>query len=126
MRDVLLRRVSDFQGFGFHLQYNKVYYLVQRVEAGSPAENGGLRPNDVILSINQQSTTGMIHERFVEIVNGNTNVTFLVQSLEDYLRANPQRVRTQPTIPTVTAAPPIEPEKPKSSLSKALGKLTNR
>ncbi len=126
LRNVHLHRVEDFQGFGFHLQYNKSYYLVQRTEPDSPAENGGLRTNDVILSINQQNTSAMPHVTFVDIVNGSTDVYFLVQTLEDYLRANPQRVRTQPTAGATVASSSNEPDKPKSGISKALGKLTNR
>ena len=126
MREIRLHRVSDFQGFGFHLQYNKQYYLVQRIEAGSPAENAGLLGNDVILSINDQNTSSMAHVKFVDIVNSSTDVTFHVQNLDEYLRANPQRARTQPSATAVAAATSNESEKPKSGISKALGKLTNR
>jgi hypothetical protein len=68
----------------------------------------------------------MPHVTFVDIVNGSTDVYFLVQTLEDYLRANPQRVRTQPAAGATVASSSNEPDKPKSGISKALGKLTNR
>ena len=129
-RVVHLTRMENFQGFGFHLQYNKVYYLVQRIEPDSPAEHGGLHPNDVILSINQQNTDGLAHGSFVQIVSNSTSVTLVVQPHVEYLRTHPPRPRNQPVASAVSAATNMstveEPVKPRNSASKILNKLTNR
>lgn len=129
-REIHLTRIENFQGFGFHLQYNKVYYLVQRIEANSPAEVGGLYANDVILSINQQKTDGMAHGTFVQIVNSNSSVTLLVQPVEEYLRAHPPRARNQPVASAIAATANMnsleEPEKQRNPASKILNKITNR
>ncbi len=125
-RDVRLHRVPDFQGFGFHLQYNQSYYLVQRVEVGSPAERAGLRAQDVILSINQQTTANMSHSAFVEIVNASSTVDFRVQAFDDYIRDHPKPVRNQQAASQVAASMNNDSDRRKNGLSKALGKLGSR
>jgi len=103
-----------------------MYYLVQRIEPDSPAERAGLRPNDVILSINQQDTLTMPHGIFVETVNANADVHLLVQVVEEYLRANPLPQRNQQATTALTAAVNNDGDKRKTGLSKALSKLTSR
>lgn len=97
LRRIHLKRASNFNGYGFHLQYNKVYYLVHRVENGSPSETGNLRPNDVIHSINDKLTEKMPHPDFVQIVNSSAELDFVVQNLDDFLRAYPQAARPAPS-----------------------------
>ncbi|UJR32032.1 hypothetical protein I4U23_019500 [Adineta vaga] len=126
IREVTLHRLPDFQGFGFHLQYNKIYYLVHRVEEGSPADKADLQANDVILKINQQTTDGMAHGAFVQIVNASTDVTFVIQHLDEYLRSNPVPPRNPNVASAVTAAITEESDKHKSGISKALGKISSR
>jgi hypothetical protein len=123
---VHLHRIPNFQGFGFHLQYNKIYYLVHRVEHGSPAEVAGLHTNDVILAINHQLTDTMPHALFVQIVNASTDVSFIVQHIDEYLRMNPPPVRNQQAASAVSAAINNDNDGHKSGLSKALTKLTSR
>ena len=125
---VHLTRASDFQGFGFHLQYNKSYYLVQSVEDGSPADKAGLHASDVILSINHEKTDNMPHATFVQIVNQSATIDFDVQTIAEYLRTNAPQSRNPPATSS-TAPPPTtqqDDDKNKSGLSKALGKLTSR
>ncbi len=127
LREIHLHRLSDFQGFGFHLQYNRSYYLVQRVEVGSPAERSGLHANDVIHSVNGQKTAHMSHDEFVGIVNASSDVKFLVQSFDEYKRTNPLPIRN-PQATTTAAAPPInnDNDKRKNGVSKVLSKITSR
>jgi C-terminal processing protease CtpA/Prc len=108
------------------LQYNKTYYLVQSVEADSPAQQGDLHANDVIHSINHQTTTNMPHGVFVETVNANSDIDLTVQTLNAFLRANPPPVRNQQMAAAVAAAINNETDKRKGGVSKALGKLTSR
>ncbi|CAF1027940.1 unnamed protein product [Adineta steineri] len=127
LHEIHLHRSPDFQGFGFHLQFNKLYYLVHRVEEGSPADVGGLRGNDVILKINDQTTDKMTHAVFVQIVNASTEVVFIVQHIDAYIRSNPVPPRNPEVASAVSTAITEENEKRKSGgLSKALNKLASR
>ncbi|UJR14710.1 hypothetical protein I4U23_001703 [Adineta vaga] len=125
LREVNIHRSPDFQGFGFHLQYNKVYYIIQRIESGSPAERSGLKENDVIREINHQSTDRMSHNSLVEVINENTHIKFLVQPFDDYFRSNPHvplRPDTRQPVPTVKN----DGDKRPTMLTKALTKLKSR
>ena len=126
IREVALQRRPDFQGFGFHLQYNKLYYLVHRVEESSPADTAGLQTNDVILKINKQTTDGMPHSTFVQIVSASSDVTLSVQHLDEYLQEHPVPPRNPHVASAVTAAITEDADKRKNGISKALSKIGTR
>ncbi|CAF0880982.1 unnamed protein product [Adineta ricciae] len=126
IREVALQRKPDFQGFGFHLQYNKLYYLVHRVEENSPADTAGLQTNDVILKINQQTTDGMAHSTFVQIVSASSDVTLSVQHLDEYLQGHPVPPRNPHVASAVSAAITEDTDKRKNGISKALSKIGTR
>ncbi|CAF1049546.1 unnamed protein product [Adineta ricciae] len=127
LREVHMQRVPDFQGFGFHLQYNKVYYIIQRIEENSPAARSGLHENDVIREINHEPADQMPHDRLIQLINTSSNLTFLVQSFDDYSRANPH---IPPKSDSRQAQTPVaaktEPEKRSNIFGKALTKLKSR
>ena len=88
LRVIHMHRVPDFDGFGFHIRYNKMYYLVTLVEPDSLAFDADLRDNDVICKLNYQPA-GRIHPKtFVQICSKSSGITLHVQSLEDHLRIN--------------------------------------
>jgi hypothetical protein len=128
LHEVHLIRSSDFQGFGFYLQYNKVYYVIIRIESNSPAERAGLRVNDIIRKANDQSTEQMLHENFVQLVNSSSEVVFLVQPFDDYYRANPHvpRIADNNNNNTTVINNNNDAEKPQSMLSKAFTKFKTR
>jgi hypothetical protein len=120
-----MRRSSNFQGFGFHIQFNKLYYIISGVEPQSPAYYGSLRVNDVIRKLNNQPTDEIFHDVFIQTVDKNSEITLHVQSLEEYLHANPhisQRASTGPSPHNDTH----EDGTHHNPLSRALHKITHR
>ncbi|CAF1456051.1 unnamed protein product [Rotaria sordida] len=85
---VHLCRTTDYDGYGFRLQYNKSYFLVHEIENDSPAAKSGLHVNDIILSLNQQLTENMSHATFVELLTDNSNLDCIVQPFEKFLHSN--------------------------------------
>lgn len=125
-RSITVRRAPNFQGYGFHIQYNRHFYLIHRVEPHSPAEKAGLADNDIICRVNNQSTNGMSHKTFVQIMNNSSEVTFLVQDNESFMTAHPElaeKISKRPPTP-----PPYVPTDTKSQggLTRALQKLKSR
>ncbi|CAF0818550.1 unnamed protein product [Adineta ricciae] len=127
LREVHMQRVPDFQGFGFHLQYNKVYYIIQRIEENSPAANSGLRENDVVREVNHEPTDQMPHNRLIQLINTSSKLTFLVQPFDDYFRANPHIPPKSADQPSQTpVADKIASGKRSTIFGKALTKLKSR
>ncbi len=128
LHEVHLSRSPNFQGFGFHLQYNKAYYVIIRVESNSPAERAGLRVNDIIRKVNDQSTEQMLHENFVQLINSSTEVVFLVQPYDDYYRANPHvpMISDNNNNNTTVINNKNDAEKRQNMLSKAFTKFKTR
>lgn len=136
---VHITRSPDFQGFGFHLQYNKSYFLIHKIEDNGPAMRAGLKLNDVIRAVNEQVTDDMPHSQFVETVSTSSDIYFVAQPLEEYARVNPAALKGRQTIaagPPPTTTLPKSPviaanqqkndSAPKTGLAKAFNKLTSR
>ena len=125
IREVRLIRTPNFLGFGFHLQYNRIFFMIHHVEPNSPAEIGGLHPQDVIRRINDQPTDQMPHKTFLEIINANIQVILLVQPYDKFLRDNPQALNPPPPMP-MPPAYKKENSATRNPLFRAFSKLKQR
>jgi len=71
----------------------------------------------------------MSHTTFVQIVNASTEINLLVQSYDDFVRANPHVLQNQnngPITESVVNNNKKDDEKRQNPFSKALTKLTSR
>ncbi|VVC89484.1 Na(+)/H(+) exchange regulatory cofactor NHE-RF2 [Leptidea sinapis] len=62
-----VRKVPDFDGYGFnlHAEKGKPGQYIGKVDDGSPAETAGLRRGDRILEVNGHSIAGETHKQVV-------------------------------------------------------------
>ncbi|CAK1546798.1 unnamed protein product [Leptosia nina] len=62
-----VRKVPDFDGYGFnlHAEKGKPGQYIGKVDEGSPAEKAGLRRGDRILEVNGHSIAGETHKQVV-------------------------------------------------------------
>lgn len=126
LREVRLIRTPNFLGFGFHLQYNRVFFMIHHVEPNSPAEIGGLRGQDVIRRINNEPTDQISHKTFLEIINANLEVILLVQPYDKFLRDNPQALNPPPPPLSMPPARKKENSATRNPLFRAFSKLKQR
>ena len=58
----------DFQGFGFnlHAEKKRVGQFIGKIDAGSPAEESGLREGDRIIEINEEDISNENHQQVVQ------------------------------------------------------------
>ena len=62
-------RLTDYEGFGFTVSPNRAgMHQVTSVETGSPAEEAGLRPDDLILKVNDMSVLGESYSRLNTLI----------------------------------------------------------
>jgi C-terminal processing protease CtpA/Prc len=122
LHEVHLHRSPNYPDFGFHLQYNRVYYIVHRIEHNSPAEHSGLRVGDVIRRVNNQTTDEMPHHILVEHIIHSKEVVFLVQTYEKFIRDNPEALLPPQKIVPDTKTKKVD-WKYRNPLLRALSKL---
>lgn len=62
-----VRKMPDFDGYGFnlHAEKGKPGQYIGKVDDGSPAERAGLKRGDRILEVNGNSITGETHKQVV-------------------------------------------------------------
>lgn len=72
---------SSFEGIGAEIHEANGYITIVSPIKGSPAEKAGLKPNDVILSVDGESIQGMKASEAVMLIRGEkgTKVTLLIQ-----------------------------------------------
>jgi carboxyl-terminal processing protease len=61
---------SSFQGIGAEIQEKDGHIVIVSPIKGSPAEKAGLKPNDMILSVNGKSLQGMNSTQAVTLIRG--------------------------------------------------------
>lgn len=75
-----LKLWGDGGGYGFNMQSEKkkVGQFISNVEINSPADYGGLKEGDMILSVNQTSLKHLKHQDVVSLIRSNPNETTLL------------------------------------------------
>ncbi|CAF5070628.1 unnamed protein product, partial [Rotaria sp. Silwood1] len=129
LREVNLYRSSNFQGFGFEVEFNKVYYICHHIETNSPAQQGGLRENDVLRKINNQPIDKMPYATFLQMMKDSNKVTLIVQSLDDYKRTHLEALpihTTKSTSNAINNNNKIDRAEHKNVFSNFFRKLTKR
>jgi carboxyl-terminal processing protease len=96
---------SSFEGIGAEIQEQNSKITVVSPIKGSPAEKAGIKPNDIILSVNGKSLEGMSSSEAVMLIRGKkgTKVELLISRGTDSEPIKVQIVRD--TIPLETVYP---------------------
>jgi predicted metalloprotease with PDZ domain len=132
VRKLRLCRIENFSGFGFHVDHDRMFYHVYRIETNSPAEHAGLRIDDIILTIDDQSTDNMSHASFFQLFNTSNEIDLCVRNREYVIRTNQhvsnnQLVRSTGHVDIPTSGHNrISHGKYRTMLSRAMNKLTLR
>lgn len=92
---------GNFQGIGAEVTKEGDYVKIVAPISGSPADQAGLQPNDLILAVNGQPTNGLPLNEVVGMIRGSegTEVTLTIQRGE--LEADVNLVRASIPIETV-------------------------
>ncbi|OLN23168.1 peptidase S41 [Domibacillus antri] len=96
---------SSFQGIGAEIQEQDGFIMIVSPIKGSPAEKAGLKPNDMILSVDGKSIQGMSASEAVLLIRGEkgTKVTLEVQKAGSEKAQKITIVRDEIPIETVYA-----------------------
>ncbi|CAF3563398.1 unnamed protein product [Rotaria sp. Silwood1] len=90
LREVHLSRSSGYPGYGFTIKFDKLDYIIVKIEDNSPAEHCGLHQNDIIRKINNQAIETLALRKFFEIMTLSNEITLLVQTNDDHMHINPK------------------------------------
>ncbi len=66
---------GEFDGIGIYLTHEGSNFVILTPLKGSPAEESGLKPNDIIIEIDDKPITGMEIENVIELLRGETGTT---------------------------------------------------
>ena len=72
-----------YHGIGAEIKYNEKQIIIGRVFTDSPAEKGGLKENDILLKVNDQSIEGYSLAKISSIVKGENGTTVKLTVLRD-------------------------------------------
>jgi len=91
---------EDFEGYGFNLYKRKGVegQYVSNIEAGSPAENAGLKNEDRVLEVNGSDVGGKSHKKIVaKIRDKKIEVSLLVvdKLCDEFLRRNKIKISSK-------------------------------
>lgn len=94
---------SSFEGIGAEIQEKDTHIVIVSPIKGSPAEKAGLKPNDVIVSVNGKSLQGLSSTQAVALIRGKkgTKVNLIIQRPGTEAPVNVSVVRDQIPINTV-------------------------
>jgi len=98
---------GQFEGIGAEVQVKDGAIVVVAPIDGTPAQQAGLRPGDVILKVNGQDVTGLPLEQVVGLILGptGTSVTLTILSPDSGQTRDISLVRTRITLHNVTWQP---------------------
>ncbi|CAF1291261.1 unnamed protein product, partial [Didymodactylos carnosus] len=78
-RNIHLQRDPNDLKFGFYLRVKNGKYYIHTTEPNSPAERGGLHPNDAIKTINEHPTDQMPIYDLIKLIQNSNDLIFTVQ-----------------------------------------------
>lgn len=79
-RFISIGRRKNFNGFGCEVEFDQKNFRIRNVEPSSPAQISGLRIGDVILQVENQSTSNMSNEQFSSIVRKSKVLNLIVEN----------------------------------------------
>ena len=86
-RELEIGTSGEFGGVGMQVTSEKGYLMVITPIEGGPAEKAGIKPRDLIVEIDGQSTKGMVVQEAVNLLRGpkgsSVNVTFEREGLKE-------------------------------------------
>ena len=85
LQDVLDSNANSYVGIGVTVQLleDESGYTVQRVEPGSPAKEGDIRPGDVIVGVNGKMITDVGAEPALDMIRGEPGTSVNIHILRD-------------------------------------------
>ena len=91
-RELEIGTSGEFGGVGMQVTAEKGYLMVIAPIEGGPAEKAGIKPRDLIVEIDGQSTKGMVVQEAVNLLRGpkgsSVNVTFEREGLKEPFRVD--------------------------------------
>ncbi|NXR45375.1 NHRF1 protein, partial [Hippolais icterina] len=112
-----LERGPDGYGFHLHGEKGKPGQFIRLVEAGSPAEQSGLRPGDRLLEVDGENVERESHQQVVERIRaaaGAVSLLVVDSTAEDQLPKRAGGDAEPPAIGGQVASVPAEPAAPES------------
>lgn len=86
-----IKKWADFQGYGFnlHAEKDRKGQFIGQIDAGSPAEAGGLRDGDRIIEVNGENVENESHQQVIQKIKAGgeeTRLLVLDKPADEYYR----------------------------------------